>query len=169
VSDFDIVVVGELNADLILHEPQGFPEMGKEKLAKGMLLTMGSASAWTCSNIKAIIASTMENEPKHWRKYYSDDFYQRQHEFFYSMSDRVRYYWSISTIQDALRLMITNLSSTEIPLSLLRQYLSNEYQQIREGQLENRPLDLIRSKIRQVLQSYARACRIHNIIEGDSK
>jgi len=51
VSDFDIVVVGELNADLILHEPQGFPEMGKEKLAKGMLLTMGSASAILATNI----------------------------------------------------------------------------------------------------------------------
>jgi len=51
LSDFDIVVVGELNADLILSEPQGFPEMGKEKLAKGMLLTMGSASAIFATNI----------------------------------------------------------------------------------------------------------------------
>ena len=51
MNDFDIVVVGELNADLILSEPQGFPEMGKEKLAKGMLLTMGSASAIFATNI----------------------------------------------------------------------------------------------------------------------
>ncbi|MCF7827202.1 MAG: sugar kinase [Candidatus Marinimicrobia bacterium] len=51
MSDFDIVVVGELNADMILHDPQGFPEMGKEKLAKGMLLTMGSASAIFATNI----------------------------------------------------------------------------------------------------------------------
>ncbi|NQV14426.1 carbohydrate kinase family protein [bacterium] len=51
MSDFDIVVVGELNADLILHDPQGFPEMGKEKLARGMLLTMGSASAIFATNI----------------------------------------------------------------------------------------------------------------------
>jgi sugar/nucleoside kinase (ribokinase family) len=51
VSDFDIVVVGELNADLILSDPQGFPEMGKEKLVGGMLLTMGSASAIFATNI----------------------------------------------------------------------------------------------------------------------
>ncbi len=51
MSDFDIVVVGELNADLILSDPKGFPEMGKEKLVGGMLLTMGSASAIFATNI----------------------------------------------------------------------------------------------------------------------
>lgn len=51
LNDFDIVVVGELNADLILSKPQGFPEMGKEKLVGGMLLTMGSASAIFATNI----------------------------------------------------------------------------------------------------------------------
>lgn len=51
MRDFDIVVVGELNADLILSKPQGFPEMGKEKLVGGMLLTMGSASAIFATNI----------------------------------------------------------------------------------------------------------------------
>ncbi len=51
MKHFDVVVVGELNADLILQDLQGFPEMGKEKLARGMTLTMGSASAILASNI----------------------------------------------------------------------------------------------------------------------
>ena len=47
----DIVVVGELNADLILGDIPSFPEVGKEKLAGSMTLTMGSASAIFATNI----------------------------------------------------------------------------------------------------------------------
>lgn len=48
---YDIIVVGELNVDLILHDIATFPEIGKEKIAKGMLLTMGSSSAIFATNI----------------------------------------------------------------------------------------------------------------------
>ena len=51
MSEFDVIVVGELNADLILQDIPSFPEMGKEKLANDMVLTMGSASAILASNI----------------------------------------------------------------------------------------------------------------------
>jgi len=51
MKTLDVVVVGELNADLILQEIQSFPEIGKEKLAKDMMLTMGSASAILATNI----------------------------------------------------------------------------------------------------------------------
>jgi len=50
-KNYDIVVVGELNIDLILQDIATFPEIGKEKIAKNMLLTMGSASAIFASNI----------------------------------------------------------------------------------------------------------------------
>ena len=42
---YDVIVVGELNVDLILNKIDGFPEMGKEKLAGQMILTLGSSSA----------------------------------------------------------------------------------------------------------------------------
>jgi len=51
MTTFDVIVVGELNADLILQDMPSFPEMGKEKLAKNMTLTMGSASAILATNI----------------------------------------------------------------------------------------------------------------------
>ncbi|RJP62791.1 MAG: carbohydrate kinase family protein [Ignavibacteriales bacterium] len=47
----DVVVVGELNVDLILQDIPSFPELGKEKIAGNMILTMGSASAIFASNI----------------------------------------------------------------------------------------------------------------------
>ena len=51
---FDVLVVGELNVDLILNSIDSFPEMGKEKLAKDMTLTLGSSSAIFASNLSAL-------------------------------------------------------------------------------------------------------------------
>ncbi|UCH62484.1 MAG: carbohydrate kinase family protein [Fidelibacterota bacterium] len=51
MAEFDAVVVGELNVDLILQDVSSFPEMGTEKIAKDMALTMGSASAILASNL----------------------------------------------------------------------------------------------------------------------
>jgi len=50
-KDLDIVVVGELNADLVLTGLPSLPEMGKCKLSKDMTFTMGSASAIFACNI----------------------------------------------------------------------------------------------------------------------
>jgi sugar/nucleoside kinase (ribokinase family) len=46
----DILVVGELNMDLILNNVASFPELGKEKIAGDMNLTLGSSSAIFAAN-----------------------------------------------------------------------------------------------------------------------
>ena len=51
---FDVIVVGELNVDLILNRIESFPEMGKEKLARDMILTLGSSSAIFASNLSSL-------------------------------------------------------------------------------------------------------------------
>ncbi len=51
---YDVIVVGELNVDLILNKIDGFPEVGKEKLASEMTLTLGSSSAIFASNLSAL-------------------------------------------------------------------------------------------------------------------
>ncbi len=51
---FDVLVVGELNVDLILNQIDSFPEMGKEKLAKDLTLTLGSSSAIFASNLSSL-------------------------------------------------------------------------------------------------------------------
>ncbi len=50
----DVLVVGELNVDLILDKIDGFPEVGKEKLAEEMILTLGSSSAIFASNLSSM-------------------------------------------------------------------------------------------------------------------
>jgi sugar/nucleoside kinase (ribokinase family) len=54
VKKLDAVVVGELNVDLILDQIQGWPELGKEKIASAMTLTLGSSSAIFASNLSTL-------------------------------------------------------------------------------------------------------------------
>lgn len=56
-KQFDVIVVGELNVDLILNTIDSFPEMGKEKIAKHMTLTLGSSSAIFASNLSSLGAN----------------------------------------------------------------------------------------------------------------
>jgi sugar/nucleoside kinase (ribokinase family) len=53
-KEFDVIVVGELNVDLILNELDRFPEVGKEILARQMTLTLGSSAAIFASNISSL-------------------------------------------------------------------------------------------------------------------
>lgn len=54
VRRYDVLVAGELNVDLILNRLQKFPEMGKEVIAEGMTLTLGSSSAIFASNLSVL-------------------------------------------------------------------------------------------------------------------
>ena len=42
MKPYDILAIGELNVDLILNNIDGEPEVGKEKFAGDMILTLGS-------------------------------------------------------------------------------------------------------------------------------
>jgi sugar/nucleoside kinase (ribokinase family) len=51
---YDVLVVGELNIDLILNKIDKFPIIGKEVLADQMTLTLGSSSAIFASNLRTL-------------------------------------------------------------------------------------------------------------------
>lgn len=53
-KNFDVVVIGELNADLIMNKMANFPEIGKEVLSGDMNLTLGSSSAIFAANLSIL-------------------------------------------------------------------------------------------------------------------
>ena len=53
-KQYDALVVGELNVDIILNHLEGFPEIGKEKLARKMSISLGSSSAIFASNLSSL-------------------------------------------------------------------------------------------------------------------
>jgi D-tagatose-1,6-bisphosphate aldolase subunit GatZ/KbaZ len=116
---------------------------------------------WESSNIRSTLLSTMNDDPRYWQKHYSQDNSQHLYEHFFSLSDRIRYYWPASSIQNSLDRLIQNLSTQDIPLSLISQYLPKEHLQIREGRLTNNPIAMMQGKVRDVLRTYASACGIN--------
>lgn len=53
-KQFDVLVAGELNVDIILNQMKQFPAMGKEVLAEEMTITLGSSSAIFASNLSTL-------------------------------------------------------------------------------------------------------------------
>ena len=53
-KNFDVIVIGELNVDLILNQIDSLPEIGKEILASKMDLVLGSSSAIFASNLSSL-------------------------------------------------------------------------------------------------------------------
>lgn len=109
------------------------------------------------SNLIKVLDQVMLEHPKHWAKYYPGDRRTKHFARKYSYSDRCRYYWLDPTIQAALRKLMRNLGKATIPLSLVSQYLPEQYKRIREGRLENKPQEIIWDKIRDVLDDYQSA------------
>jgi sugar/nucleoside kinase (ribokinase family) len=54
LKKFDVLVTGELNVDLILNQVESFPEIGKEKIAGKMDITLGSSSAIFAGNLSSL-------------------------------------------------------------------------------------------------------------------
>jgi D-tagatose-1,6-bisphosphate aldolase subunit GatZ/KbaZ len=96
----------------------------------------------------------MLNNPVYWEKYYEGDDDEKKFKRRYSYSDRIRYYWNDNPVNEALTVLLKNLSRHQIPLALISQFLPEEYSLIVEGSLRADPEDVIVRKISGVLENY---------------
>lgn len=110
------------------------------------------------SNIRQLIDDVMLANPKYWQPYYPGDARQQAFARQFSLSDRIRYYWPVPEVEDAVQRLLHNLSAAPIPLPLLSQFLPDQFHAVRDGRLINNPKALIRHKITAVLGAYAFAC-----------
>lgn len=121
--------------------------------------------AKTCSGLRHVLESVMLDHPEYWQSHYHGDGHARRLARGYSYSDRVRYYWPDSQIDDAFERLVRNLADEPIPLPLISQYLPLQYVKVREGNINATPRELIISHIQDILQQYHAACHgttLHN-------
>lgn len=106
------------------------------------------------SNFTDILDNEMVKNPKNWEKYYHGK--REKVEFCrkYSLSDRIRYYLPLPEVKRAMEVMIRNLMEYPIPMTLLSQYLPNQYRKVRDGKLGNQPELWIVDKIKELLDDY---------------
>jgi D-tagatose-1,6-bisphosphate aldolase subunit GatZ/KbaZ len=110
------------------------------------------------SGLLDAIDLAMTKDPLHWRDYYHGDNDRTAFARKFSRLDRIRYYWQAPAVEQALKRLMDNLEHCPPPLSLLSEHLPSQFKKVSHGQLPNRPRDLIRDHIQEVLQDYQRAC-----------
>ena len=107
--------------------------------------------------LQEVVLGAMRKDPQHWRAYYHDSSTQTL-DLQYSLSDRIRYYWSVPEVRAACRTLVSDLRARGMPLTLLSQYLPGQYAAIRAGRMANDPHEVLLAAVRTVLHGYARAC-----------
>jgi D-tagatose-1,6-bisphosphate aldolase subunit GatZ/KbaZ len=120
---------------------------------------LGHRKGVALSNIEGVLEDAMLARPDHWTAHYKGDADDLRFARRWSLSDRIRYYWTVPAVEAALRHLLGNLSGHgELPRTLLSQYLPGPYAAVRQGRIGACPRDLIRHKVMEVTAAYARAC-----------
>ena len=121
---------------------------------------LATTSKQEISHVREALEAAMLSNPGYWRSYYRGDEDEVRRDLIYGYSDRCRYYWNESAVQEELARLIGNLGRRPIPLTLVSQYLPLEYEAIRSGELQAVPERMIQYHIRRVLRAYADACSV---------
>ena len=106
------------------------------------------------SDLRAVMDRVMLEKPAQWQKYYHGDRAYIDLARAFSFSDRIRYYLPEPEIQSAIQRLLTNLNAVEIPLTLLCQYLPQQYAAVRAGNIQNRAEDLLIDHIGDRIDDY---------------
>jgi len=109
------------------------------------------------SGLIDLIGRAMLNNPDNWNEYYKGDVKKIELARKYSLSDRIRYYWALPEVKDSIQILFNNLRRTEIPLTLLSQYMPEQYKKVKIGLLSKDPWALTRDRIISVLEDYKKA------------
>ncbi len=108
----------------------------------------------------------MVDNPGNWKKYYNGTEKEQELKRKYSFSDRCRYYFAQDEIKEAMEKLFRNMAETEIPLSMLRQYMPNQYPKVRDGVLSTAPRELVEDCVVHVVEDYNYATKL-NYMTGD--
>lgn len=110
------------------------------------------------SCIRESLEVEMRKHPTHWQKHYGGSAAQQEFARAYSFSDRIRYYWNAPSVHSAVTRLVGNFGERPLPLTLLSQYLPDQYEKVRSGELKNHPREFLLGRVMDVLDDYARAC-----------
>ncbi len=121
---------------------------------------MLSDSAAQLSYLGRVLDTVMQKYPEHWQNYYNGSDAQKAHKRRFSFSDRSRYYWTYPDVTAAVNRLVENLGAISIPLSVVSQYLPDQFDGVQTGLIRASVSDLVRDRIQRVLRKYARACAL---------
>lgn len=101
-----------------------------------------------------VLEEEMLKSPDNWKKHYHGNDSKLRLSRKYSFSDRCRYYLPVNEVNEALKRMIANLKSVQIPLTLISQYMPVQYARVRAGLIANDPESLAKDRIVNCIDEY---------------
>ncbi|RJX67150.1 tagatose-bisphosphate aldolase subunit GatZ [Vibrio sinensis] len=111
------------------------------------------------SQFKQVVDSVLLDKPKYWKSYYGEKHSDIINNLHFSFSDRIRYYWTDDRIQASQQRLINNLNDIDIPLTILSQFMPNQYIKVSSGIITSSPKMLIIDKIQEIIAQYSLACK----------
>jgi D-tagatose-1,6-bisphosphate aldolase subunit GatZ/KbaZ len=118
--------------------------------------TLLPEDAW--SRLPHVMEQAMLHKPKDWAKHYEGTAKEQKLLRRFSYSDRIRYYWTEPSVQEAVDTLLRNLEKQPIPETLISAYLPEQYRRLRLQLPTLSPEDLVLDRIRQTLEPYEAAC-----------
>ncbi|KGY09843.1 D-tagatose-bisphosphate aldolase, class II, non-catalytic subunit [Vibrio sinaloensis] len=120
------------------------------------------------SHLRDTIEQVMHEQPNYWRSHYSSKGHQQYLDCSYSLSDRIRYYWTHPEVKTAQQALFDNLSANPLPVTILSQYLPNQAKAISQHQIQNQPAEIVMHKIMEVTQVYSEACYANTVASKET-
>jgi D-tagatose-1,6-bisphosphate aldolase subunit GatZ/KbaZ len=111
-----------------------------------------------------VMEEVMMENPGNWKKHYHGTEEQLAIKRKYSFSDRCRYYFAQPKMQEAIKKLFRNLSEVEIPLSMLRQYMPQQYIKVRDGVLPLDAKELAEDCVVHLVEDYNYATKLNYVI-----
>ena len=121
------------------------------------------------SNIISVLDEVMVENPEYWVKYYHGSETEQAFKRKYSLSDRIRYYWTDPSVRQVFDKMLATLNQMILPAALLKQYVPDVYAELKDDGVTISPEQILLMKIKNVLDDYNQACNLagnKNIIRG---
>ena len=109
------------------------------------------------------LRTTMERimlaAPENWAKYYHGNDAELGLQRHFSYSDRIRYYWPQREADAAVERLLQVLGDTQLPETLIGQYLGARYEAVRNGRLAPTARSLALAAVESLMQDYISACQ----------
>lgn len=116
------------------------------------------------ANFMEVMEETMLKNPGNWKKHYHGSEQELGLKRKYSFSDRCRYYFAQPEMKAAIEKLFENMSKVEIPLSMLRQFMPQQYIKVRDGVLSMDPRELVEDCVIHLIEDYNYATKLNYMI-----
>ena len=114
-------------------------------------------------SVRSALEAAMMADPAHWASHYDGDANRQSYLRQFSLSDRLRYYWAVPSVENAVAGLFEFVDTSVLPMPLISQFLPQHARDVATGDVATSATTLCRAHIKLALVPYADACGLHSL------